>query len=167
MNDDDDYTPLDDDYSASMKSGSFPVNNFKIFRKIGTIHHETDTGGSIEVCVTAPKVKHPQEQKVILPMLVGVDITTGKDHYDDDNDTTNLEDELDDALDQLDEVYSSVRNLNKLLQRSKKVEAITLQDADRRHKLAIRWPMIQIVVLLVTGTLWAVSITQYLNRKLF
>jgi len=100
-------------------------------------------------------------------MLVGVDITTGKEHYDDDDDAMDLEDEMDDALVQLDECYSSVRNLNKLMQRSKKVEAITLQDADRRHKLAIRWPMIQIVVLLVTGAVWAVSITQYLNRKLF
>jgi len=161
MNDDDDDSgSMDDDYSLSMKRGSFPVETFSIFRKIGTIHHETDMGGSIEVCVTVPLAK-----QTTLPMLVGVDITTGKEHYEDD--AMDLEDEMDDALDQLDECYSSVRNLNKLMQRSKKVEAITLQDADRRHKLAIRWPMIQIVVLLVTGALWAVSITQYLNRKLF
>jgi len=157
---DDDH---DDDYSARMKSGSFPVETFKLVRKIGTIHHETDDGGSIEVCVTAAPRKSGQQ--TILPMLVGVDITTGKERYDDD--AMDLEDEMDEALDQLDECSSSVRNLNKLLERSKKVEAITLQDADRRHKLAIRWPMIQIVVLLVTGAVWAVSITQYLNRKLF
>jgi len=160
MNDDDDSGSMDDDYSLSMKRGSFPVETFSIFRKIGTIHHETDMGGSIEVCVTVPRAKQTK-----LPMLVGVDITTGKEHHEDD--AMDLEDDMDDALDQLDECYSSVRNLNKLMQRSKKVEAITLQDADRRHKLAIRWPMIQIVVLLVTGAVWAVSITQYLNRKLF
>mmetsp|Transcript_18662 Transcript_18662/g.37145 ORF Transcript_18662/g.37145 Transcript_18662/m.37145 type:complete len:331 (+) Transcript_18662:109-1101(+) len=165
MKDDDDGYRMDDDYSLSMKRGSFPVETFSIFRKIGTIHHETDMGGSIEVCVTASPLRHPKQKKVILPMLVGVDITTGKEHHDDD--AMDLEDEMDDALVQLDECYSSLRNLNKLMQRSKKVEAITLQDADRRHKLAIRWPMIQIVVLLVTGAVWAVSITQYLNRKLF
>jgi len=51
-----------------------------------------------------------------------------------------LKDEMDNMLDQLGGCYSSVRNLNKLLQRLKQVEAITLQDANRRHKLAIRWP---------------------------
>jgi len=169
-NDDNRYDDQMDDDRWGLKDGSFPVESFKIFRKSGTIHHETDMGGSVEVCVTAPDLKptggrNRRVPESYLPMLIGVDITTGKEHFDDEHE--DLEDDMDDALDQLEECISKSRGLVNLVKRSKQVESINYSDLLRLNKSVVRWPVIQILVLLATGFLWMVSITKYLNKKLF
>jgi len=150
LTDDDDYAVVD---------GSFPVESFTIIHKMGTIHHETEAGGSVEVCVTG-------SEELQYPFLVGLDITTGKDPYDDHGDS-DVEDEMMDYEIQLEDIKEVLNTVTHEARSQRKYGEIFTQHQDKMHKVSLRWPVTQICVLIATGFVWLIYLTRYFKKNLF
>jgi len=145
----------DDDYSVD---GSFPIETFKVLRQSGTIHHETEGGGSIEVCIE-------YDNADIFPVLVALDITTGRNHKD--SDAGEVEDELEHYMDQIEDAQSGVE---KIMNEARSIQNFEVQfhsSTLKMHKTSLRWPLIQIIVLSLAGIVWCYSIQQYLKKRMF
>eukprot|EP00588_Corethron_pennatum_P009779 CAMPEP_0194275292 /NCGR_PEP_ID=MMETSP0169-20130528/8170_1 /TAXON_ID=218684 /ORGANISM="Corethron pennatum, Strain L29A3" /LENGTH=289 /DNA_ID=CAMNT_0039018717 /DNA_START=37 /DNA_END=906 /DNA_ORIENTATION=- len=148
----DDYVPAD---------GSYPIEEFKILHQSGTIHHETEGGGSIEVCVTF-------DDADAFPVLVALDITTGREHHTDYKQSqSEVESELEFYMDQIEKAENNLHQIVSASKSIKRFEAEFRSASNKMHKTSLRWPVIQIVVLFVAGIGWCYSIHQYLKEKHF
>lgn len=149
---------MNDDY---VPDGSYPIEEFKILHQSGTIHHETEGGGSIEVCVTFDNADE-------FPVLVALDITTGRDHHTDYAQSEGeVERELEFYLDQIENAENNLHQIVGAANSIKNFEAEFRSGSNKMHKTSLRWPVMQIIVLLVAGIGWCYSIHQYLKDKLF